>query len=293
MPNSDIIFTADESGIVYESVIKNNGLQKVASYPVKEEVRALAVSPDGKKLVAITALGNGIISNVLSSDISPANNFKFSGTGKAIFFINNEDFILLSTEGIGKYNIVNITNEAFLSRAGINAFAVGKSGRFYIATGNHIKIYKDWNNVAQDNAIGVLKFDSKVTSVAVNNSEHYIAAGTYNGFIWINDIRSNTNVWNKVLHLSSVNDLKFATVDNNITQLASAGADQTIKLIDVDAILQKNSAENIITLKGHTNWIYALYYTPNGNWLFSTGEDNKVIAWKPSMNNLYETLNNK
>jgi WD40 repeat protein len=89
-----------------------------------------------------------------------------------------------------------------------------------------------------------------------------------------------------------VNDLKFAIVDNNKMQLASAGADQTIKLIDVKAILQKNYNEDVITLKGHDTWIYALYYTPDGLWLFSAGEDNKVIAWKPTMNNLYQTLYN-
>lgn len=293
MPSGDIIFTADESGMVYESAIRNSGLQKIASYALKEEVRAIAVTRDGKKLVAITALGNGIILNVSPSDISPASNFKFPGTGKAVLFINNEDFLLLSSEGIGKYNIANITSEAFLSRSDINAFAIGKSGRFYIATGNHLKIYKDWDKVAQDKVTTSLRFDSRVTSVSVNEDEHYIAAGTYNGLISITDLRTNTNVWSKVLHLSRVNDLKFAAVDNAIMQLASAGADQTIKLIDLDAILQKNSAENIITLKGHSNWIYALYYTPGGDWLFSAGEDNKVIAWKPSMNNLYETLNKR
>lgn len=291
LPNNDVIFTADESGMVYGSVIKNNGLQKIASYAVKEEVRALTVSPDGKKLVAITALGNGIILNVSTSDISLANNFKFSGTGKSVSFINNEDFILVSSEGIGKYSIANNSTGTFLERNGINGFTVGKSGKFYVANGSIVKIYKDWNNVTQGNITAALRFDSKVTSVAVNADEHYIAAGTYNGFIWINDLQTNTTVWNKVLHLSSVNDLKFAMVDNNILQLASAGADKTIKLIDVDAILKKNSAENIITLKGHTNWIYALYYTPDTNWLLSAGEDNKVIAWKPTMSNLYETLN--
>jgi len=294
MPDYDIIFTADESGMLHESKISNNGLQKIASYDIKEEVRALSVSPDGNELVAITASGNGIVFKVSSSEIKLLNSFKFSGTGKAVAFDGKGNFIVLTTKGVGKYNIANTADEVFLNYDGINAFTISKSGRLYIATGNQVKIYKQWDDLAHNNSMAAQNFDSKVTSIAVDVGEQYMAAGTYNGFIWINDLRTNTSLWNKALHLSSVNDLKFAIVNNNKLQLASAGADQTIKLIDVKAILQRNYNEDIITLKGHDTWIYTVYYTPDGLWLFSAGEDNRIIAWKPTMNDLYKTLyNNK
>jgi len=292
MPGNNTIFTADESGMLYESKINDNGLQKISSYDAREEIRALAVSPDGSRLVAITASGNGIVFKVSSSNMEMLSSFKFPGTGKAVAFNETENFILLSSKGIGKYNVAN-RNETFLNYEGINAFAIGKSGKLYIASGNAVKIYKQWDDFSHNTPRANLNFDSKVTSVAVDVNEQYIAAGTYNGFIWINDLLTNNNIWNKALHLSSVNDMKFATVDNNKLQLASAGADQTVKLIDVKAILQKNYNEDIITLKGHATWIYALYYTPDGLWLFSAGEDNKVIAWKPTMSDLYQTLYNK
>ncbi|HEY6974994.1 MAG TPA: hypothetical protein VH396_01825 [Chitinophagaceae bacterium] len=289
MPHNNILFTADESGMLCESKMNDNGLQKISSYEAKEEIRALAISPDGNRLVAITASGNGIVFKVSSSNIEMLSSFKFPGTGKAVAFDETENFILLSSKGIGKYNIAN-RNETFLNYDGINAFTIGKSGKLYIASGKEIKIYRQWENLTDNTSPVHLNFDSKVTSVAVDDNEQYIAAGTYNGFIWINDLLTNNNIWNKALHLSSVNDIKFATVDNDKLQLASAGADQTIKLIDVKAILQKNYNEDIITLKGHATWIYALYYTPDGLWLFSAGEDNKVIAWKPTMSDLYQTL---
>src|SRR5690348_15663497 len=86
MHGSNIIFTADESGMLYESVIRNNNLQKITSYAVKQDVRALAVSPDGNKLVAITASGDGIVLTLSPSGISLLTNFKFPGTGKVIAF---------------------------------------------------------------------------------------------------------------------------------------------------------------------------------------------------------------
>jgi len=292
MPDNDIIFTADESGMLYESKVNNNSLEKIASYDIKEEIRALSVSPDGNKLVAITASGNGIAFKVSSSEMVMLSSFKFSGTGKAVAFEGRENFIVLSSKGVAKYNVANTADEAFLNYDGINAVTAGKSGKLYVASGNQVKIYKQWDDLAHNTSMATLNFDSKVTSIATDDNEQYLAVGTYNGLIWINDLQTNNNVWSKALHLSSVNDLKFATVDNNKMQLASAGADQTIKLIDVKAILQKNYNEDIITLKGHGTWIYTLYYTPDALWLFSAGEDNRIIAWKPTMKNLYQTLYN-
>src|SRR5437867_1306340 len=79
-----------------------------------------------------------------------------------------ENFILLSSKGIGKYQVTNVTNETFLNLEGINAFAIGKSGRIYLASGNQIKMYKHWDDLTRNASTATLKFDSKVTSVAVD-----------------------------------------------------------------------------------------------------------------------------
>ena len=127
--SGNIIFTADENGMLYESAIVNNSFQKKAEYNVKEEVRALSISPDGKQLVLVAASGNGRIINISSSGLSAAGTFKFPGIGKAITFINNENFILLSTAGIGQFQLKNISTPVFLNNNSINAFAVGKAGK--------------------------------------------------------------------------------------------------------------------------------------------------------------------
>jgi WD40 repeat protein len=290
MPGN-IIFTADESGIVCESVIKNNGLQKIASYPTKEEVRALAVSGDGSKLAAVTAEGNGFIFSVSASNIILQKNFKFQGIGKDVAFDDNKNLIVLSNKGFTKYHLAKMDDDDFINRGQVNAFAIGTTGKIYVAFANEINVYNNWNDVVNDKKTVLKKFDSKVTSVAVDKNERCLAGGTYNGFITLLELKSNNEVWSKALHSSSVNALKFNNVADNVLQLASAGSDQTIKLINVNAILQKNFNEDIITLKGHTKWVYDLYYTPDGHWLFSTGEDNKVIAWKTTMKDLYLTLN--
>ncbi|HYK44682.1 MAG TPA: hypothetical protein VEV83_05925 [Parafilimonas sp.] len=287
---NNVIFTADESGMLYQSSITSNGLQKLAAYPIKEPVRALSASPDGRKIIVATATGNGTVLTSSEGRMAMASVFKFSGIPKKMCFVDNENFIVLSSQGIWKYRLSDLTHPSILNDATLSALTVGRKGTLYIASGDHVKIYRDWDQLIGDSSLSSQRFDSRVTSLEVDKNEQYIAAGTYNGYVWINNLSNGYDQWHRALHLSSVNDLKFANVDNGKIQLAAASADQTIKLIDVTSILQKGGKEDIITLRGHTKWIYALYYTPDGQWLFSTSEDDKVIAWKPTMNGLYQAL---
>jgi WD40 repeat protein/energy-coupling factor transporter ATP-binding protein EcfA2 len=291
-PNSDIVFTADESGAVILSNLVNNTLQPLEIYSVKEEARALAASPDGSKLVVLTTNGNGIVLNVTSTNgFTLASKFVFKGIGKQLAFIDNSNFILLSSAGIGKYKLEPaVVEESFLP---VNISSIiSKNGKLYAAIGNKINLYNNWDDVVKGNVVNSFTANSTITSIAVDANEQYIAAGTYDGGVWIKDMKSSITPFMQTLHQSSVNDVKFAKVDGDKIQLATAGADQTIRLIDVKSALQKGS-EDIIKLTGHTKWVYQLYYKPDGNLLISTGEDSKVITWKPTMNDIYQTLNKK
>jgi WD40 repeat protein len=128
-------------------------------------------------------------------------------------------------------------------------------------------------------------------SLTIDATESYLAAGTYNGVIWVRDIHAN-NETTLPLHKSSVNDVRLTKLNNGSVQLASAGADQAIKLIDVKQVLSGRSTEDIITLNegGHTKWVYAVWYSNDGEHLYSCSEDKKIIGWKKSMDALYKAL---
>lgn len=287
---NDMIITADEKGKLSGYVLKNNSLQKVAEYYANEEIRALCVSPRGNKLIAVSSMGSCFILNVSASNISVQTTFKFPGVGKSIAFTSAEEFIILSNKGMGRYHLSsNIAEGHFFNIDGIGSFVFKKNGEFYISVGNIIKKYSEWKAVILDSVADVIRFDSKISSLAIDKHEQYLAAGTYNGNVLLYSLKTNSIAWKGALHLSNVTDLEF-TGDDSMLQLATASTDQNIKLIDINALFQKNYTENIITLKGHTKWIYALCYTPNGKWLISAGEDGKVIAWKTSTNDLYQTL---
>lgn len=292
-PSTDIIFTADEAGFIYASRMNNYSVQKTGFYNVKEEIRSIAVSGSGEKLAVITAAGNGMYFKVAAGAITPAGEFKFQGIGKTVLFDESDNIIVATTKGLVKLQPGKPGEAAYIPRDGLNDAALGKSGILYVASGNTLSVYKDWSDLAQNKTSASQSFDAKITSIAIDNTEKYLAVGTYNGFVWLLNNKNTNIMWSRALHASSINDLQFSVVNGGFVQLASASADQTIKLTDVTAVMQRKYSEDVLTLRGHNKWIYGLCYAPGGSWLYSVGEDNKLIAWKPTTADLYKTLTEK
>jgi len=165
----------------------------------------------------------------------------------------------------------------------------GKSGKVYISNFNKINVYNSVNNISKspDNSYSL---KGQITSLAIDNSEDYLAAGSADGIIWVTNFSSKSKPISLALHQSSISDLKFGKILGNRLQLASAGKDQSIKLIDVKANFSSNAPEDVLILKGHNLWVYALYYLSNGKYLFSVSEDQNIIGWVSSMADIQELL---
>lgn len=292
-PGANVVFTADESGVLYVSSVTENGWKPISVFEVKEPIRALAVSPDGRRLVALTSVGNGIMFNISSDNIlSILSRFLFSGISKSVCFLGNDNLMITKNTGLIKSKISTaVTQESFVKGENISAAIVSKSGKIIIASGNTINVYENWEDIGL-NVSDTYRINTRVMSLAIDESEYYLAAGTYEGVVWVKNIRNNSSPVNLALHLSSVNDLKFSKLNNGRLQLASGGADQLIKLVDVKSAFSEKK-EDIITLKGHSKWIYGLNYLTNVQLLLSVSEDTKAIVWKPVMSDLYHFLNKK
>jgi WD40 repeat protein len=174
----------------------------------------------------------------------------------------------------------------------INSFTYNiKHFNYYIFFRNQIKInvYNSVNNISKspDNSYSL---KGQITSLAIDNSEDYLAAGSADGIIWVTNFSSKSKPISLALHQSSISDLKFGKILGNRLQLASAGKDQSIKLIDVKANFSSNAPEDVLILKGHNLWVYALYYLSNGKYLFSVSEDQNIIGWVSSMADIQELL---
>ncbi|RYD57998.1 MAG: hypothetical protein EOP56_06920 [Sphingobacteriales bacterium] len=287
---SNIVFSADESGQIAMFMSDGEKLQLLHSINTRQDIRSLVMSTDGSKLAAFSAAGVMFVYSITPEQaIKEAQQVRFTGIPKTAGY-HNGSFYLYTSEGLSRFSADGdkMVANGSIARKDINAMTVSGTGKILLAIGNKISMYSGWDALDQP----IQTFTSAgtlVITMAMDPTEHYLAAGTYKGMVWIKDLKSSNSTYSNALHLSSVNDLEFGKTADGKVQLASASSDQTIKLIDVKDAVSANRLEDIVTLRGHNKWIYALHYAANGS-LISASEDNKVITWKPATSDLYKSV---
>ncbi|XP_038058698.1 WD repeat and SOCS box-containing protein 1-like [Patiria miniata] len=80
-------------------------------------------------------------------------------------------------------------------------------------------------------------------------------------------------------HKDVIRDLKFCSDGSLI--LLSASRDQTLKVWDL-----KDDGNMVVTLQGHTNWVYGCAFAPDMTMLASVGAQKCVIVWDLKDRNL-------
>lgn len=293
-PSNNQVVSVDEAGVVFISNAQNGVLEPVSSFDLKDEARSINTSMNGEKAIVVMSGGRGVLLDLASngSSVKETARFTFAGIGKQASFKNNSEFAVLSNAGLGIYKAGNsVETVKFIPGKGFTSVSYGRNGKLYLVSGSKISVYNDTDNIP-DKPESVITLNSRITSIALSPGNDYLAAGTYEGGIYIKDLNSNRAPTSFTPHASGVNDLKFKLVEGNL-QLASASSDQTIKLIDVKAIINSNNTEDILTLRGHSKWVYSLMYTPDGKYLYTGSEDKRIIGWHSSMGGIYKSLTSR
>ncbi len=320
-PAGGFLFAADKNGDINTISYKENKLTPVTSKKFKTNIVGLAVSPDGKLLTAINERGKGMVYRVSAAGkLSEVGSFTPDGLGKAVLFENNNAFVARSGNSITVYEVGNkVEKKGKITDQLISSATVSATGKIYITRLDSLLVFNNSTDLLKRSPalvkplfFSVVNNREPISSIAVDNSEQYIALGTAGGKIQLLNKQADGS-WSTLLlsriHQYSVIDLAFARVAGGSLQLASASADQTIKLIDVTSYVKQISneantrggtsnlfvkryqnKEEIITLQNHHNEVNGIAYSKDGNYLFSCGKDGKVIAWKPTMIDLYNAL---
>lgn len=294
-PNSDVVISGDESGTIVISRSVAGLLQPIAAFSSKGEIRFLSLSPSGQKLLVLTAQGIGFIYSFDEQKrLFPLlTSFNYEGIGKTALFLNNAEVLVLTSSGLQKLGIENNRVQVKTSIKGTAFAALAKraSGKIYLSEGNKINVYNTAENLGQK-PTHTYQLNGRITSLEIDATDNFLAAGTSDGIIWLKDIAAKNKPITLALHQSAVSDLKFGKSKGNKLQLASAGADQLVKLIDVKAALSGSTTEDVLVLKGHNLWVYSLCFLSDGKYLFSASEDQEIISWIPSMSDIQDLLKN-
>ena len=289
--NSQFVYSADESGVIFCSQFSGGVLTQKSSVNLKAEIRSIAVSPDSKNLLVV--LSNYASLYRIENDMSLTllKKVNFQGIGKHALFLNNENFLVLSNDGLTRFEVSSKLLDIgdFVKLENCTSVVIGKNGHIFIGAGTYIWEYFSWELIKQP-LKPLYHLRSNITCMTLDQSGNYLAAGTYDGTVWLKNLTGDHEPSYFIYHRSAVNDLKFGRDGDGQLQLASASSDKTIKLLDVNSALGSNS-EDIVTLSGHSSWVYALFYTPDGKYLYSASEDRSVMGWHTTMSGIYHTLN--
>jgi WD40 repeat protein/energy-coupling factor transporter ATP-binding protein EcfA2 len=291
IPHSPFLYSGDENGVLFSWQYDHGILKPKNSYNLKREIRSLSVSPDGKYLLAVFLQEAALYKINDDKSIKEISRVNFDGKGKKGIFIDNSYFIVLSNSGATRFEVSDVPQEPtdFVKVPNCSAIVINKFGNIYIASGKNILVYNSWATI-NSNPVKIHLLEYAVTCMAIDESGTYLAAGTYEGWLWLKTLHSGTDPVFSALHRSAINDLRFSKDGDGNLQLATASSDQSIKLITVHAAIS-NKNDNVVTLQGHSRWVYSLFYSPDGKYLFSGSEDRRIIGWNSTMSGIYNSLN--
>ena len=150
----------------------------------------------------------------------------------------------------------------------------------YLISASRDSLVKIWDLNTNQCIKTLKKHKNGVRSIAISNDGGIFASGSDDQTIRLWNFFSFESI-NVFKHSGKVRSLKFSR-DN--TCLVSGGDDQSIKIWDI------NTGKSINTLKGYTNWIWAILFNKIGNLFITASEDKSVRVWDLKTEKCIKTL---
>ena len=259
-----------------------------------DAVGSVAFSPDGAILISgehrvIKLWDVTTRQNIFSFDNVPSGGQRqsvvFSPDGRTLAYIS------LST--VKLWDVVMKTHIAPLRVPGYNIFSVTFSpdGKM-IAVGAYDKVSL-WNIGTMEKIATLKGHKDSVTDIALSPNGTTLAAGSWDGVnLWNTTTRENIATFARSLvGVSSIayspDGKKLVTGEGHPVQVAQGVEDGTVDLWDVA------TQENLLTMKSHTNWVYSVAFSPDGNTIASGGGrfgDYSIRLWNAITGERLRTL---
>ncbi len=231
---------------------------------------SVAISPDGKTIVTVSAYDNAVrLWNLEGDPIGKP--LKGFDEASSVAFSPNSQTIAVSRGNIVElWNLKgNLIGKPFKGHEGI-VTSVAFSPDGYIVSGSKDKTVRLWD--IKGNPIGKPFKGHKdgINSVAFSPDEKYIVSGSDDNTVLLWDLKGNSVGSPFKGHKKFVTSVAFSPKGKYIV---SGSDDNTVRLWDLKGNLIGDP------FKGHESRVKSVAFSPNGKYIVSGSFDNTVRLW--------------
>jgi len=216
---------------------------------------------------------------------------------------------LFKYRGMTKISIAKIAN--FIGHRGA-VYTLEKSiNKNCIYSSGADGLIVEWNTEKKDEGKLIANIGKPVYSLLLDEISSILFCGTSTGNLHVIDLNKHNEIKNIEAHQSGIFDMKFigdnlitcsgdGTINifekTNLTLIKKiVGSEKSARVIAVHpinidfaigfsdwniSIFDEINFDLKYSLKGHTNSVFALQYSPNGNFLISSGRDAIIKVWE-------------
>lgn len=247
--------------------------------------RSLIVSPDGRWLASAT-FTTGIQVFNLNTRGQPmlfqghtgwVESMVFTPDSKGLYSAGNDKKILYWDLVTGQFTIFVTHNSK------IRSITISPDGK-YLLGGTELGQIVVWDTQNKEQSIAYTSSGNIINAVAYNKKGNVFVCGDLKGNIYMFNAGSLTLTRSFQAHNARIVDIDFS-IDDNL--MATAGFDSKIKIWNVNDLEVRP-----IEIKIAENWPLSLSFSPNGRYIVSSHQNDKIYTWPTRTNIMADQICN-